>query len=52
MSALPEDMFVYCLHTRCLRMPKENIGSPETGVTVGCQPPYGCWEPNLNLLQQ
>lgn len=51
MNALPEHMYVHCMHTRCLRMPEENIGSPGTGVTIGCQPPYGCLEPNLNLLQ-
>jgi hypothetical protein len=23
-----------------------DMGSPEMGVTDGCEPPEGCWEPN------
>lgn len=25
----------------------EGIRTPETGVTNGCEPLYGCWEPNI-----
>jgi len=33
-------------------MPEEGIRSPGIGVTEGYDPPCGCWELNLDLLQE
>ena len=39
---------------RVPRRSEEGIGysNPGTGVTGGCESPRGCWEPNLDPLQQ
>lgn len=35
----------FCAPHECLRKPEEEgLGSPETGVTNGCELPSGCWE--------
>jgi hypothetical protein len=31
---------------------KRKLEAPETGVTCGCELPYGCWELNLGPLQE
>jgi hypothetical protein len=31
---------------------REGVRSPGTGITVGCEPPYGWWELNLDLLEE
>lgn len=36
----------------CLQMSEKGVGSPETIVTDGCEPPTECWEPNLSPLQE
>ena len=33
-------------------VPEEGIESPGAGVKNGCEPPCGCWELNLSLLQE
>lgn len=30
----------------------ESMVAPRTGVTGGYESPYGCWKPNLGLLQE
>ena len=30
---------------------EEGVGSPRTGVSVGCKPPYECRELNLDPMQ-
>lgn len=35
----------------CL-VPVEGIRPPETGVMDGCELPYGCWESDLDLLEE
>lgn len=32
--------------------PQRSFGFPETGVTDGCEQPWGCWEFNLGPLKQ
>lgn len=29
---------------------RDDIGSPEIGVTDSCKPPCECWESNLDLV--
>ena len=48
-----------CLHAykgttfiHCSWRPEEGVGSPETGVTGGCEPLCGCWELNPGPLQE
>lgn len=46
-----------CIHHTCIGCqgtPEEGLRSPGTGVLSGsgCQLSYGCWEPNLDLLQE
>ena len=38
------------MHTISLR--PEVVGSPGTGVMDGCKPPCGCWELNLDPLEE
>ena len=40
-----------CVTCACLRSP-EDVRSPETGVTDGCEPPCEYWEPNSGPLQK
>lgn len=45
-------LFNVCVHARaCMSMgvwgSKESTGSCVTEVTDSCEPPWGCWEPNL-----
>ena len=38
---------------QCLWRLEETTVSPGTGVSGGCELPYGCWEPNSDpLLEQ
>lgn len=41
--------YTHCMHSWYPEVP---IGSPETGVTFGCELPYGCWKSNTGLLQE
>lgn len=43
---LPAWMSVYHLYAVPMEA-GEGIRTPETGVTNGCEPLYGCWEPNI-----
>ena len=36
----------------CLHRSEEGTKSSATAVMDGCEPPCGCWELNLNLLQE
>jgi hypothetical protein len=36
----------------CPWMPEDSIGSPETGVTEGCESPCWCWDSNLSPLEE
>lgn len=38
--------------TQCLRMTEEDVGSTGTGVTNSREPPYGCCELSLGLLEK
>lgn len=44
----------YVQHVHALRVqrPEEGIGYPGTRVMGGCESPCGCWEQNLNHLQE
>lgn len=46
-------MAVFCM-SACTppvhRGQKKGIGFPGVGVTDGCEPQGGCWEPNLGIL--
>lgn len=39
-------MSMHCWCAWCPQRPGEGVVSPETGVTLVCAPPYGCWELN------
>ena len=44
-----------CLCTtfvHCPRRPGEGVGSPETGVPGGCEPPCGYWKSSQGLLEE
>lgn len=43
---------VLCIYVWCLQRPEEGVESPGTGVIVGFEPPLGCWELNLGLLEE
>lgn len=43
---------LFTTHIQCQRGPEKGIRSLGTGVTEGCRPPYGCWEPSPGLLQE
>jgi hypothetical protein len=47
------NIWVFCLHIHLYitRRPEEGIKYPGTGFTDGCEPPRGCWELNLGLLE-
>lgn len=45
-------MLVHHVHSCCLWKSEEGIGSPATGVTDGCDPPSGFWEPTLSPLHE
>lgn len=40
------------IYVWCLQRPEKGVESPGTGVIVGCEPPLGCWELNLGLLEE
>lgn len=42
---------VYYVHAWCPRRPEEGVRSPGTGVTGGCEPPCGCWQPHSPLQE-
>ena len=44
-------MFVYNC-AGCPWRPEEGTRLPETGVIDSCEPPRGCWEPNLVPLEE
>lgn len=51
------DVWVFCLHVwlctmgrQCPQRP-EGTGPPGAGVTDGCAPPFGCWEPLLSPVK-
>lgn len=35
-----------------LRGPEGGGGSPDTGVADSCEPPCGCWESSLDILEE
>lgn len=39
--------YVYCVCALYPRRAEEGLGSPETRVSDGSEPPCCCWEPNL-----
>ena len=49
MTVLPACMYV---HHVCTLEVKEDIGCPETGVTDSCEAPCGCWDLNLDPLEE
>lgn len=51
MNVLSTCVSIYHRHAWCLWKTKEGIRSPGAGVTEGCEPPCGCWEQNLGLLE-
>lgn len=44
-------MFLCTTFMQWLWRPEDGIKSPETRVTDSCEPPYGCWELNLEPLK-
>ena len=49
MNVLPACIYVCAW---CVCRLEEDIGSPRTGVTLGCELPCGYWESNLGLEEQ
>lgn len=45
-------MFVYHMHTWYTKRAEEGIRSPGTVVIDSCEPPGGCWEANVGLLEE
>lgn len=43
---------VYYVHAWCPRRPEEGVRSPGTGVTGGCEPSCGCWQPHSPLQEE
>ena len=43
---------VHCVQACSLWKPEDSVGSSGTAVMDGCEPPGGCWELNLHLLEQ
>ena len=41
---------MYTVYAWYPQRPEEDIGSPGTGVTDGCEPPCGSWKLNLGPL--
>ena len=39
-------MAVHHVHAQCLWRPEEDVTSPGTGITGGCEWSCGCWELN------
>ena len=52
MSVLPACTHVHCVQVWCPQRPEEGTRSPGTGVTDGCDLPYGCWEPISGPLKE
>lgn len=52
MDLLPVYMSIFHMHFGAYWRPEEAIGSPESGVTEGCELPCGCWELNLGCLEE
>jgi hypothetical protein len=52
MSVLPACVPLYHLYAWSVQRTEEDIGSPGTGVTGGCEPLFGCWESNLGPVQE
>lgn len=48
MVALPLYYFACRVCAWCLWKPEERVGSPETRITGGCEPPRGCRELNIS----
>lgn len=46
--------YIYVQHVHALRVerPEEGIGYPRPRIMGGCESPCGCWEQNLNHLQE
>ena len=44
-------MSVHRINAWCTRRPEDGARS-RTGVTDSCKPPYGCWESNLDPLEE
>jgi hypothetical protein len=49
MDILPAYMSVNQVHVWCPQRPEEGVRSPSSGVTDGCESPYGEWESNPGL---
>lgn len=52
MSILPTCIDVYHVCACCSGRFEESVGFPRTGVTDDHKPPGGCWEPNLDPLEE
>lgn len=51
-SGLPTCMSVCSMHAWYLQISEGGLRSPGTGVTEGCDLPWGCWEATPGLLQE
>lgn len=52
MNILAECTYVHHMSALCPQTSTEHVRDPETVVTVGCEPPYRCWEWTQGLLQE
>lgn len=52
MGVLPACISVHHMCVWYPRRTKESVGSPRTGATDGCEPPYEFWEWKLVLKEQ
>jgi hypothetical protein len=52
MGDLPACIPVYHVHAWCPQRPEDCISSPGTEVIRGCELPSGCWDSNLDPLEE
>lgn len=52
MGILPAIMTVNHIRVWCPWRPEGGTGHPETRITDSCEPPWGCWVPNLGLPEE
>jgi hypothetical protein len=51
-DVLPAHVTMYHVHSECQWGWEEGVGSPDTGATDGCEPTHGCWESNLDPMEE
>lgn len=49
-SVQPVRMYAYYMSVCCPQRTEKGLRALGIGVTNGCEPPHGCWEPNPSPL--